>query len=89
MQLSLIIPFYNEEKQIPQTLDVCIPILEGTGSSWEIIAIDDGSTDGSWQQLTTAAAADQRIRVFHFSVTLARKLLFVPVWIWPAEMRLS
>ncbi|NLK02338.1 MAG: glycosyltransferase family 2 protein [Clostridiaceae bacterium] len=67
VQLSLIIPFYNEETQIPQTLDVCIPILEGTGSSWEIIAIDDGSTDGSWQQLTTAAAADQRIRVFHFS----------------------
>ncbi len=66
VQLSLVIPFYNEEKQIPQTLDVCIPILEKTGRSWEIIAIDDGSTDGSWQKLT-AAAEDQRIRAFHFS----------------------
>ena len=58
---------FNEEKQIPCTLEACVPILEGTGQSWEIIAIDDGSNDSSWQELMKAAAKDKRIRVFRFS----------------------
>ncbi|HHU06746.1 MAG TPA: glycosyltransferase [Clostridiaceae bacterium] len=65
--MSLIIPFYNEEEQIPLTIAACVGVLDNTGRSWEIIAIDDGSTDNSWQLLYSAAEKDNRIRVFRFS----------------------
>lgn len=67
MQVSLIIPFYNEEEQIPLTIATCVSVLEDTDRNWEIIAIDDGSTDNTWQLLSRAAANDSRIRTFHFS----------------------
>ncbi len=67
MLLSLIIPFFNEEEQIPKTLANCFEVLEGTKIDWEIIAIDDGSTDKSWQILQEAAANCGNIRAFHFS----------------------
>ena len=67
MLISLIIPFFNEEEQMPLTLAACVSVLNDTGRNWEIIAIDDGSTDKSWQLLNSAAEKDNRIRAFHFS----------------------
>ena len=67
MLISLIIPFFNEEEQMPLTLAACVSVLNDTGRNWEIIAIDDGSTDKGWQLLNSAAEKDNRIRAFHFS----------------------
>ena len=47
MKLSLLIPFYNEEKQIPITLSVVTPILESTGLDFELVLVDDGSPDAA------------------------------------------
>ena len=58
--VSVIIPVYNTEQYVGQTLD-CI-----TGQSLrsiEVIAVDDGSTDGSRAVLEAAAQADGRIRI--------------------------
>lgn len=52
---------------MPLTLAACVSVLNDTGRNWEIIAIDDGSTDKSWQLLNSAAEKDNRIRAFHFS----------------------
>ena len=55
MKLSLLIPFYNEEKQIPITLAAVIPILEGIGMDFEIVMVDDGSRDMTWDVIRQAA----------------------------------
>ncbi len=45
--ISLILPIYNEEPLIPELLERSIAALSGTGSNFEIICVDDGSTDNS------------------------------------------
>lgn len=43
--LSIFFPFWNEEKNIEEVLKNAIPVAEKLAEKWEIIAIDDGSTD--------------------------------------------
>lgn len=50
--LSVVIPCYNEEDSIEPLLSRLIPVCQASfGESFEIILIDDGSTDKSWQQI--------------------------------------
>ncbi|HUT22307.1 MAG TPA: dolichyl-phosphate beta-glucosyltransferase [Candidatus Bipolaricaulota bacterium] len=52
-QLSVIIPVYNEEKRIGQTLPVFLNYLNNSGLDFEIIAVNDGSSDRSTEILKT------------------------------------
>ena len=58
--ISVIVPVYNVEKYLRQSLD---SVLAQTLSEIEIICVDDGSTDGSYDILEEYAAKDQRITV--------------------------
>ena len=46
-QLSVVIPVYNEEDNLQALVERLLPVLQGTGKSFEIIFIDDGSRDNS------------------------------------------
>lgn len=60
--VSIIVPVYNAEK----TLNRCnFCILSQTFDDWELLLIDDGSTDCSGELCNEYAAKDQRIKVFH------------------------
>jgi polyisoprenyl-phosphate glycosyltransferase len=61
--LSLVVPAYNEEKNIPAFLAAVVPVLEGIGETFEIIFVDDGSKDGTYGMLAAAASQDGRIKV--------------------------
>lgn len=67
MKISVLIPFYNEESQIPITLSSLLPVLESLGCDYEAVLVDDGSSDGTWRALRTAAAEDARIHAIRFS----------------------
>lgn len=60
--ISVIIPVYNTEKYLPQCLD---SVLMQSFADFEIIAVDDGSTDASGRICDEYALRDSRIRVFH------------------------
>ncbi len=47
VQVSIVIPVYNEEKNLPVLRDRLLPVMQGSGKSFEIIFIDDGSSDNS------------------------------------------
>lgn len=54
--LSIVVPVYNEVENIPRLVDCIVEVLENEVDTYEIICVDDGSTDGSTkvlQQLTT------------------------------------
>jgi len=51
VHLSVIIPFFNEEENIPILLERVFQALENYVHDWELIAVDDGSTDGSSNKL--------------------------------------
>ena len=58
--LSIVIPVFNEEENIPILADEIRRALEPQGIVYEVIAVDDGSTDGSWARLEAVRAADPR-----------------------------
>jgi len=60
-KLSIIIPVYNEEESIPELLEWIFRIIDAEKIDAEILLIDDGSTDGSWQVILNAAKKDRRI----------------------------
>ena len=66
MHLSVIVPVYNEEPNVAPLVERLIPVLEAVGSDYEVIFVNDGSTDGSAARLDEAARHNERIRVLHF-----------------------
>jgi len=63
-ELSVIIPSYNEMKNLKRgVLEEVLSYLEKSPKSWELILSDDGSNDGTKEELLEFAKKDQRIRV--------------------------
>ena len=60
--ISIITPVYNVEKYLPQCID---SVIAQTFSDWELILVDDGSTDRSGAICDEYAAKDARVRVIH------------------------
>ncbi len=55
IELSIVIPVYNESACLPELIDRCLAACRKTGRSFEIILVDDGSSDGSTDLITRAA----------------------------------
>lgn len=60
--ISIVIPAYNESWGIKDTLTQVAWILDACGTAWEIIVVDDGSRDQTYQQLCCLSEADPRIK---------------------------
>lgn len=65
--LSVVIPIYNEEGNIPLLYERLTAVMQGMGISWEFIFINDGSRDRSIQLLKELAGKDPRVRYIDFS----------------------
>src|ERR1051326_6991572 len=65
-KISLVIPVLNEADAIPLLLQSVVPVLESIDCEYEILFVNDGSTDETLD-LLTRAAADPRIKVLCFS----------------------
>ncbi len=64
--LSLVVPIYNEEDNIDPLIEQIVNAVSVTGHSFEIIAVDDGSSDASFSKLKKAGAREKRLRVVRF-----------------------
>ena len=65
--LSVVIPVYNEEKQIEKTINEVKSAISPLGESYEIVVIDDGSVDKTWDVLKELANKNPEISAFRFS----------------------
>ena len=66
MDLSIVIPIYNEEENIRDLGSRILQALDGSEYQFEVILVNDGSSDSSERRLNELAASDQRFRVLHF-----------------------
>lgn len=60
--LSVIIPAFNEKPALNYALDETVKFLDSTGITYEIVVINDGSTDGSAELLSHRSSSDPRIK---------------------------
>ena len=84
-KVSVVLPVYNKAEFLEETLE---QILGQSFSDWELIAVDDGSSDGSGEILNRFAMKECRMQVIHqknAGVSAARNkglALAVGDWIW-------
>ena len=67
IRLSAVVPVYNERENIHALIEELLREFVRLGSSFEIIVVDDGSTDGSAEMLDSAASRYAEIRVVHLA----------------------
>jgi glycosyltransferase involved in cell wall biosynthesis len=72
--ISLIVPIYNEEGNIKTFFDTVLPVLESLEQSWEVICIDDGSTDQSRKYLLAFRAKEKRIKLVSFARNFGKEI---------------
>lgn len=66
MDISVVLPIYNEHENLIPLLDEIDGVLSSTGKEYEVIAVDDGSRDGSVQVLRQAALDRKFLKVIFF-----------------------
>jgi len=64
--ITVSVPIYNELDNIAPLYERVRTALDALGKSWELVLVDDGSTDGSAAALDAVAAGDARVTVVHF-----------------------
>ncbi|MEZ5172543.1 MAG: glycosyltransferase family 2 protein [Bacteroidia bacterium] len=65
-QISVVVPLYNEDESIPELLSWIDQVMRDNEFSYEVILVDDGSTDQSWQVITEASAANGSVKAVRF-----------------------
>lgn len=66
-KISILVPCYNEEQVLPLFLQAVKPIVADDRYTWEIVLVDDGSTDGTLALMQQAHAEDNRIQYLELS----------------------
>ena len=67
MDISVIVPLYNEEESLPKLHEWIHRVMDEHGYEWEVIFVDDGSNDGSWNVVQELKQADnQHVRAIKF-----------------------
>ena len=61
MDISVVIPLYNEEESLPELHSWIKRVVEREGLTYEIIFVNDGSTDGSWDVITRLSQEDANV----------------------------
>ncbi len=65
--VSIVIPAYNEEAMLPIAAKTVSTLLEQAEIPYEVLFVNDGSRDGTWQQICQAASANSHVRGICFS----------------------
>ena len=66
MNLSLVIPLLNEQESLPELHNWIVKVMDTHNFSYEILFIDDGSTDASWQTITALSEKNPNVKGIRF-----------------------
>lgn len=75
--LSVVIPAYNEEAMIEKTASVISSILGDAAIPCELLFVDDGSRDQTWNKILAASAANPQVRGVHFSRNFGKEAAII------------
>jgi len=70
VSISVFFPCYNEQENVGRTVEKALVVMEKLNADFEIIIVDDGSTDGTGQIADEIAGRDSRVKVVHHQSNL-------------------
>ncbi|MBI3150904.1 MAG: glycosyltransferase family 2 protein [Chloroflexi bacterium] len=77
---SIIAPIYNEIDNLSELHRRVTEVMDSSGEPWELILVDDGSTDGSTEKIRELAEADSRIRPVIFARNFGHQPAITAGW---------
>src|SRR5881275_1963342 len=78
--LSIVFPVYNEEQNLPILMEAIARALDGTGWSYEVVAVDDGSSDHSLAVLRELRAKYPTLRILSFEKNSGQTAALDAAW---------
>ena len=66
MDISVVIPLYNEDESLPELTAWIERVMAANHFTYEIIMVDDGSSDNSWALIETLSTQNEHIRAIKF-----------------------
>lgn len=75
-ELSVVVPVYNERESVPELYRRLTAALAGVVGSFEVVLVDDGSSDGSWEIIRELASRDARVKGLSFSRNFGHQMAF-------------
>ena len=77
---SVVAPIYNEIENLPELYRRVKEVMSSTGETWELVLVDDGSTDGSTDKIRELAAQDKAIRPIIFARNFGHQIAITAGW---------
>lgn len=77
---SIIAPIYNELENLPELYRRVKEVMDSTGETWELVLVDDGSTDGSTEAICSLAKEDEHIRPVIFARNFGHQIAITAGW---------
>jgi dolichol-phosphate mannosyltransferase len=77
---SIIAPIYNEIDNLPELHRRVKEVMDSTGEPWELILVDDGSTDGSTERIRELAQTDKTVRPVIFARNFGHQVAITAGW---------
>ena len=77
---SIVAPIYNELENTPELYRRVTEVMDALGEPWELVVVDDGSTDGSTEAICTLAREDERVRPVIFARNFGHQIAITAGW---------
>ncbi len=77
---SIVAPIYNELENLPELYRRVKEVMDSTGETWELILVDDGSTDGSTAVIRSLGKEDKRVRPIIFARNFSHQIAITAGW---------
>src|SRR5512134_2231087 len=77
---SIVAPIYNELDNLPELYRRVKEVMDSTGETWELVLVDDGSTDGSTEMICELAKEDKRVRPVIFARNFGHQIAITGGW---------
>lgn len=75
-KISIVAPVYNEAENVERFVEELVPVLEGLSERFEVILVDDGSTDGSYEKMAAIHERDRRVKVVRLRTNFGQTAAF-------------
>ena len=78
--ISIVAPIFNELENIPELYRRVKDVMSSTQGTWELILVDDGSSDGSTEAIRTLAQQDKHVRPVIFARNFGHQVAITAGW---------